>query len=101
MLAAVGTVTAGLTALGIAGFIPDGSYLPFLCAYVLLVAPPAARAYREPSPRFVGLGVKWGVLGLVLLDAAFAASFAGLLAGAVVAALLIPSILISRAFAVT
>jgi 4-hydroxybenzoate polyprenyltransferase len=59
------------------------------------------RAYTEPSPRHVGLAVKWGVLGLVLLDASFAAAYAGPWGGLAVAALLVPSMLIARLFAVT
>jgi UbiA prenyltransferase family protein len=101
MLAAVGSVAVGLTTFGLTGLVPDRSYLPFLCAYVLVAGVPAARAYINPIPRNVGLGVKWGVLGLVLLDAAFAASFAGPPAGLAVAVLLIPGTLIARLFAVT
>jgi 4-hydroxybenzoate polyprenyltransferase len=101
MLVAIGSVSIGLTALGLGGFVPDRAYLPFLSAYVLVVATPAARAYAHPTARNIGLGVKWGVLGLVLLDAAFAASFAGPAAGLAVAALLLPSTLIARLFAVT
>jgi 4-hydroxybenzoate polyprenyltransferase len=83
------------------GIVPDQSYVPFLSAYVLVAAVPAARAYAKPTPALIGKAVKWGVLGLVLLDAAFAASFAGPWAGLTVAALLLPSALIARLFAVT
>ena len=101
MLAGVGTAALGLTVLGVVGFVPDRAYVPFLGAYVLVAAVPAARAYANPTPALIGQGVKWGVLGLVLLDAAFAASFAGPWAGLAVAVLLLPSALIARLFAVT
>jgi hypothetical protein len=41
------------------------------------------------------------VLGLVLLDATFAAAYAGPWGGVAVAALLIPSTIMARLFAVT
>ena len=39
-----------MTALWMGGFVPDQAYLPFLCAYVLVTAVPAARAYANPTP---------------------------------------------------
>jgi 4-hydroxybenzoate polyprenyltransferase len=101
MLTGVGTAALGLTVLRMVGFVPDQAYVPFLGAYVLVAAVPAARAYTDPTPELIGQAVKWGVLGLVLLDAAFAASFAGTSAGLPVAALLLPSALVARLFAVT
>ena len=101
MLGALATVTISLALLGATGALPDLTYLYFLAAFLVVVAPPAVRAYTDPSPRNVGLAVKWGVLGLVLLDATFAAAFAGPWAGLAVAALLVPSTIIARLFAVT
>jgi 4-hydroxybenzoate polyprenyltransferase len=94
-------ITLGLVLLGFTGDLPNRSFLVFLAAFVLVVAPPTIRALSDPTPRNVGLTVKWGVLGLVLLDATFAAAFAGWPAGLAVAALLLPSILTARLFAVT
>ena len=101
MLGALGTVGVSLAALGALGALPERVYLLFLAAFLLVVAPPAMRAYTDPQPRHVGLAVKWGVLGLVLLDATIAAAYAGPWAGLAVAFLLVPSTLIARAFAVT
>jgi 4-hydroxybenzoate polyprenyltransferase len=101
MLGALGTVAVSMAALDVGGFLPDRAYLYFLAAFILIVALPTVRAYTEPSPRHVGLAVKWGVLGLVLLDASFAAAYAGPWGGLAVAALLVPSMLIARLFAVT
>lgn len=100
-LAATAVVAVTLGLLGALGLLPDLTYLVFLAAFVLVVAPPAVRALTAPSPRHVGLAVKWGVLGLVLLDATFAAGYAGPWAGLAVAALLLPSMLLARLFAVT
>ena len=101
MLGALGTVAVSLAVLGAFGVLPQRVYLLFLGAFLLVAAPPAVRAYTDPEPRNVGLAVKWGVLGLVLLDATFAAAYAGPWAGLAVAALLIPSTLVARLFAVT
>ena len=101
MLGALATVALSLAVLGATGTLPDRTYLVFLAAFLLVVAPPVVRAYGDPTPRHVGLAVKWGVLGLVLLDATFAAAYAGPGAGLAVAALLVPSMLIARLFAVT
>lgn len=101
MLGALATVVASLALLGATGALPDRVYLFFLAAFVCVVAPPAVRAYTDPTPRTIGPAVKWGVLGLVLLDATFAAAFAGPWAGVAVAALLVPSTIIARLFAVT
>jgi 4-hydroxybenzoate polyprenyltransferase len=101
MLGALGTVAVSMAALDVGGFLPDRAYLYFLAAFILIVALPTVRAYTESSPRHVGLAVKWGVLGLVLLDASFAAAYAGPWGGLAVAALLVPSMLIARLFAVT
>lgn len=101
MVGALATVVCSMVLLGLNGYLPDSSYLVFLLGFLLLVVPPVARVYAQPSPRHIGLAVKWGVLGLVLLDAAFAAAHAGAWAGAAVAGLIIPSLLGARLFAVT
>lgn len=101
MLGSLATVAIALALLGATGRLPNLTFLPFLAAFLLVTAPPAVRAYGDPAPRNVGLAVKWGVLGLVLLDATFAAAYGGPPAGLAVAALLLPSILIARLFAVT
>lgn len=101
VLAALGLVTICMLAMGAAGVLPDAGYLPFLLVFLLIVAVPTLRAYTEPTPAHIGMAVKWGVLGLVVLDASFAAGYAGLWGGLVVAALLLPSVITARLFAVT
>lgn len=101
MIGALASVVCSLVLMGVNGLLPDRSYLVFLVGFVLVVLPPVARVYAQPSPRHVGLAVKWGVLGLVLLDASFAAAYAGPWGGVAVAALIVPSVLGARLFAVT
>ena len=101
MFGALGTVALSMLVLGVGDFLPDRTFLLFLSVFVLVVGIPTARAYAEPSPKHVGLAVKWGVLGLVLLDAAFAAAYAGPWGGVAVALLILPSVLLARLFAVT
>lgn len=101
VLAELGLVALCMTALRTAGLLTDVSYVAFLAAFLLVVGVPTIRAYRNPTAAHIGRAVKWGVLGLVLLDASFAAAFAGPLGGLAVAALLAPSIITARLFAVT
>lgn len=75
--------------------------LPFLLLFGFLIFPPLFKAIREPLPRNIGLAVKAGVISLIVMDAALAASFAGWLYGLVVLALLPVSRLLAKTFAVT
>jgi 4-hydroxybenzoate polyprenyltransferase len=75
--------------------------LPFLLLFGLLIFPPVFKAIREPQPRNIGLAVKAGVISLIVMDAALAASFAGWLYGLAVLALLPLSRLLAKTFAVT
>ncbi len=75
--------------------------LPFLLLFGFLIFPPVFKAIREPQPRNIGLAVKAGVISLIVMDAALAASFAGWLYGLVVLALLPISRLLAKTFAVT
>lgn len=107
-LAALSLVAVGMAYLHVGGaqlgaspFLPDLSFLPFLGLFLLATVPPAMRCLSAPSPANIRGGVKAGVLGLVLLDAAFAAGYAGWPAGLAVALLVVPSYLVARAFAVT
>jgi 4-hydroxybenzoate polyprenyltransferase len=101
MLAALATVLVTMALLSLGGLLPNPSFAYFLAGYVAVVALPTARVYHDPAPRNVGLAVKWGVLGLVLLDASFAAAYDGPWAGLAVAALIVPSTLLARLFSVT
>ncbi|MCC7106081.1 MAG: UbiA-like protein EboC [Chloroflexi bacterium] len=100
-LSALTLVAVGTAYLGASGMLPDLSFLPFLALFVLASVPPVLRCLASPTPGLVRGGVKAGVLGLVLLDAAFAAGYAGWPAGLAVAVLLVPGFLVARLFAVT
>jgi 4-hydroxybenzoate polyprenyltransferase len=73
----------------------------FICFLTAYVAPGFVRAYRDPVARSFRSAVKYGVLGLVLLEASIAASFAGVWAGCLVALLMLPAMLLAKMFAVT
>jgi len=75
--------------------------VPFLVLLLFMVVPPLVRAWSTLQPKNVGKAVKFGVLGLVILDAALAAGFAGWFFGLLLLILLPFSILLAKAFAVT
>lgn len=75
--------------------------VPFLALLAARVLPPFGRAARAPEPARLRAAVKAGVLSLILLDAALAAGYAGLLYGLSVAALLFVAAALARLFAVT
>jgi hypothetical protein len=65
------------------------------------VIPPFFRAYREPVPRLIRAAVRAGVLSLVLLDAAIAASFSNILYSLIILGIAVLAALLARAFSVT
>ena len=75
--------------------------IPFLLLLGYLIFPPLMKALRMPEPRYVGLAVKAGVLSLIVLNAALAATFAGWVYGLVVLLLLPISRWLAVRFAVT
>ena len=100
-LGLIAGVLAGLLALGLR---PDHRLLPaapFVALFALQVGPPFVRAARTPDPRRIRAAVQAGVVGLIPLDAALAAGFAGWVYGLVVLALLLLSMGLSRLFDVT
>ncbi len=56
----------------------------------------AVRAVRNPEPNMVQYAMKTFILGLIGLDATFAMAAAGWMAGAVILALLIPSLILGK-----
>ncbi len=74
---------------------------PFALFLAIQVVPPFLRAAQTPSPSIIRAAVKAGVVGLVPLNAALAAGFAGWLYGLLVLALLPISMGLGRVFAVT
>ncbi len=100
-LVLLGAVLLGLPALTWTPGFEFLALLPFLALLAWKVLPPFWRAYREPQPGPIRHAVKAGVLSLIVLDAAIAAGYAGLLYGAAVLALLFVAGGIARLFAVT
>lgn len=73
----------------------------FLTLFALMIFPPLIKAIRQPSGKAIGKAVKAGVIGLILMNAAWAAA-AGSIPLAIVIAILLPlSLLLARIFAVT
>jgi 4-hydroxybenzoate polyprenyltransferase len=96
-----GLVILSIGVLGVNSALPIWHPLPFLALFVYLIFPPLARAFRDRQPRNIGLAVKAGVIALIVMDAAIAASFAGWMYGLLVLALLPISRYLARIFAVT
>ncbi|MCS7019237.1 MAG: UbiA-like protein EboC [Cytophagales bacterium] len=75
--------------------------LPFVLLLMMLITPPLAKAQKEPTPENIKKAVKARVIGLIALNAAWAAAFGGWQWG-VAALMLMPiSRLLAKTFAVT
>jgi 4-hydroxybenzoate polyprenyltransferase len=98
--ALVGVVLAVLW-LGLGDRLSDPSYLPFLAAFSVATLGVVGRVVVTPTAPNIRRAIKVCVLSLLLLNAAFAAGAAGLGYGLAVAALIVPSVLAARLFAVT
>lgn len=86
------------------------SYLPtydlknalfFIALFAALVLPPFVRAAKSPVPGLIKRAVRSGILGLIPLNAALVAGFAGWPLGVIVLLLLPISIRLAKLFAVT
>lgn len=101
----IGLVISGVLALGLLpGYQSDYHWLaalPFVILLAIRVIPPFVTAAREPQANPIRTAVKAGVLSLIVLDAAIASGFAGLLYGLLVLLLLPLSMGLARLFAVT
>lgn len=97
-LAGVAGVIAALIVLGTGG---DRSSLFFMVLLAWRVLPAFSRAYRRPDPLAIRQAVKAGILSLVVLDAALAATYAGAVDGLAVLGLAVVAYGLSRLFAVT
>jgi len=103
-LLAMGLLTAVILALPALTLTPGLRFfamVPFLTLFSWRVLPPFRRAYVKPSPGNIRSAVKAGVLSLIVLDAAIAAGYAGLLYGAAVCSLMLVARPAARLFAVT
>ncbi|MGI4828356.1 MAG: UbiA-like protein EboC [Janthinobacterium lividum] len=95
-----------LTVIGlgvVAGFSPAGwhALLPFAALLCLRLAPPLWRAFRNPAAGPIRAAVHAGIVSLVLLDAALAASFGGIVLGAAILSLSVLTAELARLFPVT
>lgn len=73
----------------------------FVILFAVLILPPLVRAIKEPSAKKIRLAVKLGIISLIVMNAAIAASSAGLVFGLVVLTLLPFSFLTGKLFPVT
>ena len=75
--------------------------LAFLFPFAWMIFKPLIKAVKEPSGLNIGKAVKAGIIALILMDAAWAAS-SGVFVGALIIVLLLPlSFWLSRLFAVS
>jgi 4-hydroxybenzoate polyprenyltransferase len=73
----------------------------FVALWAFMVFWPLQKAVRRPEGKFIGKAVKAGVLGLILMNAAWASAF-GAIGMALIILLLLPlSLLLAKIFAVT
>ena len=98
MLAALSAV--GYLVVTWSGAVRVGFGIALALAFLWWVGRPLRRAYGEPKPGTIGPAVGACVLGLVLLDAAFAA-VAGVAWAIVVVVFLVPAVGLSRVFEVS
>ena len=73
----------------------------FVILFAALILPPLVRAIKEPSAKKIRRAVKVGIISLIVMNAAIAASSAGLVFGLVVLTLLPFSFLTGKLFPVT
>ncbi len=75
--------------------------LPYLVLFAWMIYRPLRKAQQTLEPKDIGRAVKFGVLSLILMDAAIAAGFGGWDYALMIVLLLPLSILLARVFAVT
>lgn len=75
--------------------------LGFLLILALLIFPPLLKAFRDPVGKNIGKAVKAGVIALIVMNAAWAATFGAFYLALVILLLLPVSIFLARLFAVT
>jgi 4-hydroxybenzoate polyprenyltransferase len=97
---AFGTLLVAMAGLVLACWgLPAAGSLVFLALLAAWLATPLRAAVADPAPRRIIGVIKASVLGIILVDATFAAAAAGLAAGLAVAALFVPAYLLGRRFA--
>ena len=75
--------------------------LVFLLPFAFMILSPLVKAIEDPVGKNIGRAVKAGVISLILMDAAWAATFGAVYAAIAIACLLPISIWLSKRFAVT
>lgn len=75
--------------------------IPFLIGLAIMIFPPLVKAIQTQEPKLIGKSVKAAVISLIILNASFAAAFAGWKIGIFVLLLLPISLWLARKFAVT
>ncbi len=75
--------------------------LPLALMFCLLIFPPLQNAINKPDGPRIGKAVKNGVIGLILMNATWAAAFNDLVFASIIFLLLPIAYLLSKAFAVT
>lgn len=75
--------------------------LPFAALLVARVVPPLWRAFRTPAAGPIRAAVHAGIVSLILLDAALAASYGGVVLGAAILSLSVLTAELARLFPVT
>lgn len=74
---------------------------PFVLLFGVVIFPPLFKAIRHPAGPNIGRAVKFGVLALILMNAAWAAAFGAVYLALLLLLLLPLSLFLARAFAVT
>ncbi len=75
--------------------------IPFIGVLFYLSFKPITIAFRLPTLKNVETAVRWGILSLVVLNAALAAAFSGFIPGIIILTLLPVSFYLSRHFSLT
>jgi 4-hydroxybenzoate polyprenyltransferase len=75
--------------------------LPFLIFFMIQILSPLINALQQPTPEYMRLAVKSGVISVIILDSCLVAGFAGWICGLLVLSLLLISTKLSQIFAVT
>lgn len=75
--------------------------LIFLIPFSVMIFKPLLKAIRNPEGKNIGKAVKAGVISLILMDAAWAATFSSLYLAVIIVCLLPLSLFLGKLFAVT
>ena len=75
--------------------------LVFLFLLGLMIFPPLQKAIREPKGPLIGKAVKAGVIGLIVMNAAWAGAFGAIYFALIILLLLPISLWLAKVFAVT